>query len=183
METTLLRDTTALLALRGVFFFACRHYVSLSLNSGLRSVIEERDGTGEEGGRGENELNDDSLSFGGSGIDLDVMERGAGGSYKDVVTTSTPPGDGVKVRTSCSTSQDEISLGTSAASSPALSKFAMQPQTMGNVPGMSARRVTLTKSPTSTLYSKLATSVFCVSFSESCMLFTLVLFGEAVSDR
>lgn len=33
------------------------------------------------------------------------------------------------------------------------------------------------------LYSKIATAVFCIAFSESCMLFTLLLFGEIVNDR
>jgi hypothetical protein len=35
----------------------------------------------------------------------------------------------------------------------------------------------------SSFYTKLSTVLFCLSFSESCMLFTLLLFGEAVGDR
>lgn len=33
------------------------------------------------------------------------------------------------------------------------------------------------------LYAKLSTALFCLSFSESCTLFTLLLFGEAVSEQ
>ncbi|GAA5922305.1 Golgi pH regulator family protein [Sporobolomyces koalae] len=33
------------------------------------------------------------------------------------------------------------------------------------------------------IYTKLSTALFCLSFSESCTLFTLLLFGEAVSER
>lgn len=33
------------------------------------------------------------------------------------------------------------------------------------------------------LYARLSSGLFCLSFSESCTLFTLLLFGEAVSER
>jgi len=33
------------------------------------------------------------------------------------------------------------------------------------------------------LYSKLSSVIFCVTFSESCILFTLVLFGSVMEER
>lgn len=46
------------------------------------------------------------------------------------------------------------------------------------------RRV-LSPSPSvlSGVYTKLSTGLFCLAFSESCTLFTLLLFGDVVSDR
>lgn len=34
-----------------------------------------------------------------------------------------------------------------------------------------------------TLYSRLSSLIFCLTFSESCILFTLVLFGNMVNER
>lgn len=39
------------------------------------------------------------------------------------------------------------------------------------------------RTPASRAYSTLSTALFCLSFSESSMLFTLLLFGDAVSER
>ncbi|KAK4054804.1 hypothetical protein OIV83_000728 [Microbotryomycetes sp. JL201] len=41
----------------------------------------------------------------------------------------------------------------------------------------------LISNPAAVTYTRVATVTFCVAFSESCMLFTLLLFGEAVNDR
>ncbi|GAA6036835.1 hypothetical protein JCM8097_006304 [Rhodosporidiobolus ruineniae] len=56
----------------------------------------------------------------------------------------------------------------------------------GTAVGLS-RRDSNTPTPpnksSSLLYSRLASFLFCLSFSESCMLFTLLLFGEVVSEH
>lgn len=166
-------ETTSLFALRAIFFFACRHYVSLSLSQEIRSVIEEGDAAGEASGSGAASGNSDSFdlddpSSSGSGsnaIDLESMERGDAGYYDN-----TPPsGAAGKGKARGGTGNEPDSDSMSSASKGAAAAL--------------RRASPLRQSRTSVLYSKLATSVFCCAFAECGMLFTLVLFGEVLSDR
>lgn len=45
------------------------------------------------------------------------------------------------------------------------------------------RQASPAPSGTSRLYTRLSTGLFCLAFSESCTLFTLLLFGDVISDR
>lgn len=157
---SVLFETALLSMIRGIFFLACRHYVNLSLFSGLRSVIHE-DAT-----------NLDSESPDPGTIQLDDAENG----YFAPSAVSTASGKG---KGRARSNSIEGNGGASGSSNPLLSPRKSQPN----------RRDSGTPPPArpgpggSSALPKLATSLFCLCFSESCMLFTLVLFGEAVGDR
>ncbi|KAL8277334.1 hypothetical protein RQP46_010287 [Phenoliferia psychrophenolica] len=164
--SSVLFETALLSMIRGIFFLACRHYVNLSLFSGLRSVIHE-DAT-----------NSDSESPDPGAIQLEDAENGYFAPSRDDSPSalSTAAGKG-KGRARSNSMEGNASAGGSGV--PLLSPRKSQP-----------RRDSST-SPTpragpggaSSTLPKLATSLFCLCFSESCMLFTLVLFGEAIGDR
>lgn len=188
--SSVLFETTALLCLRSIFFFACRHYVSLSLSSDLRSVIEEDDDVLELENtslllaeEGLSSLPGRSKSSGGGGGEVE-----GGNYYDDDDGSPTRAGGGKgKGRNVHSVELERIEGSTSGSSlppTPTRSKTSspVHSRHHPNTTTASGRRGVKPRQ-TNSLYSKLATSVFCVSFSESCMLFTLVLFGEVISDR
>ncbi|KAK4699495.1 hypothetical protein P7C70_g6765, partial [Phenoliferia sp. Uapishka_3] len=155
-------ETTLLSCLRGIFFLACRHYVNISLFSGLRSVIHE------------DTISSDTDSPDLGVIALDDAENGYFNSSNGLSSSSAAGGSGKGKARARSNSQEENVAGGSGV--PLLSPRKTQPRRDSATPPLRA--------PASTLaYPGLATSLFCLCFSESCMLFTLVLFGEAVGDR
>lgn len=152
---TLLFETTLLSAVRCVYFLVSKHYVNRSLFADLRSVTE--DSCPAEGGGALESPTRATIA---------LEEVVAGGGYSAAAAT----GAGGK--------------GGEGLSAPTLKR--------GNSAGMGKREPTGTTSPGSPkgfnptqqqVYTKLSTTLFCLSFSESCMLFTLLLFGDAVSDR
>ncbi|BGP12881.1 hypothetical protein JCM10213_005165 [Rhodosporidiobolus nylandii] len=154
---SLLVETTLLSLVRLGFFLACRQYVNRSLFSDLRNVIRE-DG-----------LSTDLDDADGEAIQLDDAENGVFG-------TGAGAGGGV----GASSKPREDGLGAAMARKGAGSAAGLS-RRESTPPGPSA--ATAANRASGLLYSRLASALFCLSFSESCMLFTLLLFGEAVSER
>lgn len=153
----LLFETTALFALRAVYFLLCRHFVSLSLFSNLKSVIRE---DGFSTGLESPELGE---------IALEDLEQGIPPS-----PVRAPSSSKGKIRIG---EPGEAGPSSAAAGSPLRPKSHPSPSTAS----LSRRLHASTQQ--NSLYPRMATALFCLSFSESCMLFTLVLFGEAVGDK
>lgn len=180
--SSLLFETAFLVALRGVFFLVCRHFVNVSLFSDLRSVIREDGYNGVLETPDKNEIALDEVEKGGHFPGR--AGAGVGGSSR-----STSPGRGAahgkgRLRSDSTGSGTGGTAGSSlltinarsGASSSAPPGSSPPPS-----PGM-VKKFSLARQQ-NYLYPKLSTSLFCLSFSESCMLFTLVLFGEAVGAR
>ncbi|GAA5850559.1 hypothetical protein JCM9279_007540 [Rhodotorula babjevae] len=153
---------TALLSLvRLALFIACRHYVNKSLFADLRDVIRE-DG-----------LATDLDSPDGGALELEDAEDGYFG------LGAGPGGAGAG--------------GTKAAAAAAARESLHAPGTARRAQGWGSdgRRASLTPGSAGgggtavagRAYTRLSTALFCLSFSESGMLFTLLLFGDAVSAR
>ncbi|KPV78568.1 uncharacterized protein RHOBADRAFT_51020 [Rhodotorula graminis WP1] len=153
---------TALLSLvRLALFIACRHYVNFSLFSDLRSVIRE-DG-----------LATDLDSPDGGALELEDAEDGyfglgAGGG--------AGAGAGKAMAAAARESLHAPGGGGAGAGG------------RGASWGGDGRRGSLTPGGGGTAvagraYTRLSTALFCLSFSESGMLFTLLLFGDVVSAR
>lgn len=155
----LLFQTSLLSLVRAGAFLVARQYVNRSLFADLRSVSE--DATGSE------VL--ESPTRGVIALEEVGGEGSSGSSYFPLVGPSK--GD--------ATSGVGLSLG---AASPR--KGRRESLNGGNSPLPSPNKLAGSSlTAQSRLYSKLSTMLFCLSFSESCMLFTLLLFGEAVNDR
>ncbi|KAI5481899.1 G protein-coupled receptor 89A [Pseudohyphozyma bogoriensis] len=144
-----------LLLLRGIYIMVSRHYVNISLFTDLRSVIHE------DSPSSDSDSPDDLKD-----VQLDDAEQGIFASSSTSPTRAAP-----RAR-----SNSGSNLGAGEAGVPLLSP---------HKPPM-RRNSTDTKGAVrqqNVLYPKLSSSLFCLAFSECTMLFTLVLFGEAVSER
>ncbi|GAA5977295.1 hypothetical protein JCM11641_000056 [Rhodosporidiobolus odoratus] len=152
-EDGVLVETAILSILRLAFFLAARQFVNFSLFSNLRTVIRE-DG-----------LSADLDSPDADEIDLDDAENGYFGVKNGAGSGGTGAGN----------KQREDGLGAASARKGAAA-----------VGGSHRRDTNSTRAAehrsSGVLYSRLSSALFCFSFSESCMLFTLLLFGEAVSE-
>ena len=167
---TLVFETGLLICLRGVYFLVARHYVNVSLFSDLTSVIRE-DGacssgteTPEEGAIALEEAGENSY--------FPISPARATGATGATGTSAT------KGKGRAMPGESAGEAGT--AGSPRGIKFVGATSigalaTPGGT-GAIARKLSASNS----LYPRMSTTLFCLSFSESCMLFTLVLFGEAV---
>lgn len=149
-------ETILLSLVRGIFFLVCRHYVNLSLFSGLKSVIYE-----------------DHLSSDTESPEVIALDDAEGGYFPSSSTSNLLASSKGRAR---SGSLD--GNGAGGVSAPLLSPRKSLPRRDSTSP---------VGYPGSTYggsaYPKLATSLFCLCFSESCMLFTLVLFGEAFGQK
>lgn len=161
-------QTLALCLLRAIFYFFCRHYVNSSLFSNLRSVISQDTSTAVA----------DALDQ--DGIALDELERG------QIPTRSTggscAPHAGLGgmsrgKRSSVDNYDGLLSPGKGTGRKDSSGARALE--TLGG--GAQARTVLAKRQ--NHLYPTLSTGVFCLSFSESCMLFTLVLFGDVLGEK
>ncbi|GAA5919085.1 hypothetical protein JCM1841_003741 [Sporobolomyces salmonicolor] len=152
---------TALLSLFRVgFFLACRQYVNISLFSDLRDVIREDSGS------------TDLDSPDGDAIQLDEAENGyfGGGS-----------GGGAAVAGGAA-KQREDGLGAALVTRAGVRKGSAWSKGDSAGPGAD-EALKERQAGRAALYTTLSTALFCLAFSESCMLFTLLVFGEAVSER
>lgn len=153
---SILLESAALSLIRFAFFLACRQYVNISLFSDLRNVIRE-DGLASdlEDPDGDSiQLEDAENGYFGLSTGAGASGGGAGGSSK-------PREDGLGAamgRKGSVVNRRDSNGGTAAAAAAA-----------SRASGL--------------LYSRLASALFCLAVSESCMLFTLLIFGEAVSER
>jgi hypothetical protein len=150
-------QTTALSLLRLAYFLACRQYVNVSLFSDLRNVIRE-DGLASE-------LEDPD----GESIQLEDAENGYFGLSSGAGPSGAAGGAG-------SSKPREDGLGA------ALSRKGSALNRRDSNGGAAAAAAAASRA-SGLLYSRLASALFCLSVSESCMLFTLLIFGEAVSER
>ncbi|KAM0752890.1 hypothetical protein T439DRAFT_184970 [Meredithblackwellia eburnea MCA 4105] len=174
-QAPVLFETALLTILRAAFFLACRHFVNISLFSGLRQVIHE-DGL----------VSDIESPLDSGAIALDDAENGyfpstsggagAGSSNGSGASSSSVFQSKGRVRTP---SVDGSASPPGGANVPLLSPHKTQPSRRDSNVSLSGKPVI----NSAVAYSKLAKYLFCLCFSESCMLFTLVLFGDAVSDR
>ena len=165
---TLAFETGLLVCLRGVYFLVARHYVNASLFSDLTSVIREDGACGS--GTETPEEGAIALEEAGENSYFPISPARATG-VTGATGTSTAKGKGR------ATSQESV------GESPRGIKF-VGPTSIGALatPG-GAGAVARKLSTQNSLYPRMSTTLFCLSFSESCMLFTLVLFGEAVQPR
>ncbi|GAA6001642.1 hypothetical protein JCM10207_002244 [Rhodosporidiobolus poonsookiae] len=147
-------QSALLSVLRLAFFLACQSYVHRWLFADLREVIRE-DGLAQD-------LDYDSPDI----LELADAENGyfglGGGGGGGGGGTSRAREDG---------------LGAALARKSTL-----------NTPGVNRRDSNTPSSiqasrASGVLYSRLSSALFCLAFSESCMLFTLLLFGEVVSEQ
>jgi len=152
---SVLLETILFSVIRLGYFFACRQYVNISLFSNLRSVIRE------DGGSNDLDSPDGEL------VELEDAENGYFGSRN-----GAPNGTGIDSK--------QREAGQTTALSPAAAT--RRPSAVGKGEGAAGRKVE-GSTTRAQLYTKLSTGLFCLSFSESCMLFTLLLFGEAISER
>lgn len=166
--SNLLFETCFLMLLRSIYFFVCRHFVNVSLLSDLKSVIRE-DGFNPSSDSPERQLE-------GEELELEEAEKGyfpvsANDPDKNVPSSggSTIKGKGRMIPGSTG-GYAGGRRGSGVGEVPDMS------------PGMASKRFAAARQQ-NYLYPKLSTTLFCLSFSESCMLFTLLLFGEAVGDR
>ncbi|GAA5850021.1 hypothetical protein JCM8547_000984 [Rhodosporidiobolus lusitaniae] len=150
---SVLLETSVLSVVRLAFFLACRQYVNVSLFSDLRDVIRE-DG-----------LTTDLDSPDGDSIRLEDAENGYFGL--------SAPGGAAGGTGASRVREDGLGAALSRKGAGAA---------LGRRESNSPAAAAASKS-SGLLYSRLASALFCLSFSESCMLFTLLLFGEAVSER
>jgi len=157
VHDSVLLETVLFSVIRLGYFLACRQYVNISLFSNLRSVIREDQGSS------------DLDSPDGELVELEDAENGYFGSRNG---NGAPNGTGINSK--------QREAGQTTALSPAAAT--RRASTVGKGEGALGRKVegSITRAQ---LYTKLSTGLFCVSFSESCMLFTLLLFGEAISPR
>ncbi|BGP53009.1 hypothetical protein JCM8202_004093 [Rhodotorula sphaerocarpa] len=163
---TLVLETALLVGVRVVYFIACRFYVNAYLFAGLRDVLRE-DGIIEDDDAGESEA-----------IRLEDAEDGVFGGVSSLGSSNGGGGGaGRPLSPSLGKSRDD-GAGTSL-----LPTSVRRPSTLGEVGRKNSASSLYGRSETSRTYSKLATALFCLSFSESSMLFTLLLFGDAVSER
>lgn len=163
---TLVLETALLVGVRVVYFIACRFYVNAYLFAGLRDVLRE-DGIIEDDDAGESEA-----------IRLEDAEDGVFGGVSSLGSSNGGGGGaGRPLSPSLGKSRDD-GAGTSL-----LRTSVRRPSTLGEVGRKNSASSLYGRSETSRTYSKLATALFCLSFSESSMLFTLLLFGDAVSER
>lgn len=151
-------ETVLLSAARLAYFAACRLYVNKSLFADLREVIRE-DG-----------LSSDVDTPDNDAIELDEAE----GGYLGLSGNGGGAGAGGKALLGSRLREDGLGA--------ALNK---RPSVAAAVPD---RRDSLSPGQTGAstagrAYTRLSKALFCLAFSESCMLFTLLLFGDAVSDR
>lgn len=177
--SSFLVQTAFLCLLRGAFFLVCRHYVNISLFSDLRSVIRE-DG-----------FNSALESPDLDSIALDDVEKGYFPLSQNA-SSSRPHTPNGKGRASLDVGGARAGGSSAVSPGPAVTRRESSSGAGGNEsggrvsppssPGSQARSYQLVKQQNH-LYPKLSTSLFCLSFSESSMLFTLVLFGDAVGER
>jgi len=156
-SSSLFVETAILSAIRCIFILVSRRYVNKFLFADLRSVTEE---AYPEGGVLE------SPTRANIALEEVTTEVGAGGSYGGGGSAAAGGKDGAGLSAPSlkrSNSGNGMSRRDSGTSSPLGGKGL----------GASQQQV----------YTKLSTTLFCLSFSESCMLFTLLLFGDAVTDR
>ncbi|GAA5831859.1 hypothetical protein JCM11251_003913 [Rhodosporidiobolus azoricus] len=154
---SLFLESTLLSVLRLAFFLACRQYVNISLFSDLRQVIRE-DG-----------LAADLDSPDGDAIQLEDAENGYFG------LSGTGGGGGVSaVAGGSGKGAREDGLGAALSRKSVAAGLQRRDSTSPAPPGANKA--------SGVLYSRLATVLFCLSFSECCMLFTLLIFGEVVSE-
>lgn len=179
-------ETTFLFALRAAFFLLCKHYVTISLFSDLRSVIHEDAQSSEVDSP---DIVDDVEQSGPP----PATAGGGGGNYfagRDSKTGANGGGGGAislpllspKSR-AAARSDLPSSVSINIGPIPSGSINVIDPPSS---PSLARRGSTATGNNTrqqNVLYPKLSTSLFCLSFSESSMLFTLVLFGDVVSER
>ncbi|BGP44922.1 hypothetical protein JCM10450v2_000737 [Rhodotorula kratochvilovae] len=155
-SSSLLVETALLSCVRLALFVACRHYVNISLFSDLRDVIRE-DG-----------LATDLDSPDGDAVELEDAENGYFGLSAGAGGGAAAGGAGKAAR------DREDGLGAAVGrKSPALDAARRASLAVGLGGSTVAGRA----------YTKLSTALFCLSFSESGMLFTLLLFGDVVSER
>lgn len=153
-------ETALLSAARLAYFAVCRLYVNKSLFADLREVIRE-DG-----------LSSDVDTPNGEAIELDEAE----GGYLGLSGNGGGAGAGAGAKSSLASRLREDGLG--AALSKRASPSAAVPDRRDSLsPGQTG------VSTAGRAYTRLSKALFCLAFSESCMLFTLLLFGDAVSDR
>ncbi|KAM0793127.1 hypothetical protein ACM66B_000605 [Microbotryomycetes sp. NB124-2] len=149
-------QTVILTGFRLAFVTAARRYVQQRLFNDLRQVEQDSSGAAHQ-----DKLLESPSSKSQSQLPLDDLASIAG----DEDETQQQP-------------QHQSALG-----------LGLPPSLQRNSPA--ATRQSLHSSPKSVsssstataLYTRVATVTFCLAFSESCMLFTLLLFGEAVNDR
>ncbi|GAA5914418.1 hypothetical protein JCM6882_008226 [Rhodosporidiobolus microsporus] len=154
---SLLIETALLSLVRLAYFLACRQYVAVSLFSDLRQVIRE-DG-----------LTPDLDSPDGDAIQLEDAENGYFGAGAGGGGGSSGGGLGAAGK-----GTREDGLGAAMARKSVATGLQRRDSNSPAPPGASK---------SSGLYSNLASALFCLSFSESCMLFTLLIFGEVVNER
>jgi len=157
---------TALLSLvRLALFIACRHYVNKSLFSDLRNVIREdglaTDLDSPDGGALELEDAEDGYF----GLGAGAGGAGAGGTKAAAAAARE------------SLHAPGVGLGAGRRAQGWGSDGRRGSLTPGGSAGGSGTAVA------GRAYTRLSTALFCLSFSESGMLFTLLLFGDAVSAR
>jgi hypothetical protein len=154
---SILLETTVLSVVRLAFFLACRQYVNISLFSDLRNVIREDGNT--------TDLEDPD----GDSIELEDAENGYFG-------LSSGAGSSGAAGAAGGSKPREDGLGA------ALSRKGTGLNRRDSNGGAAAAAAAANRA-SGLLYSRLASALFCLSVSESCMLFTLLIFGEAVSER
>ncbi|SCZ90126.1 BZ3500_MvSof-1268-A1-R1_Chr1-3g01792 [Microbotryum saponariae] len=178
-------ETAALTLLRSTFFVVASRYVNVSLFVDLRSVSEDSTLAAplESPSRGAialEEIDDEANTSNGSAllnlgpsIGTSSHAGGAGGGASAGTGTGGTGNNGA--------SNTKIGISSALPQSPTV-----RTKRLGTNPPRKESSAVLpsgTKGSSSAVYTRSATALFCLAFSESSMLFTLLLFGDAVSDR
>lgn len=166
---SILIQTLFLILLRIIYFFACQYFVKFTLLKDLNQVIKQDSG-------GSNSLEDE---------EEDELELG----YFSTASTSSSNSNGSSNGSSStnltsSSNRDGLVGSPIRANRGAATKIPTSSNSIGNeFNNINLNDSTSNKKQQNSIYPKLSTILFCLSFSECCMLFTLLIFGEVVGSR
>lgn len=176
VEESILLQTFFLILLRIVYFLISQYFVKISLLTDLNSVIQEDSGNINVTGINNQELEDE--------LELEEAERG----YFSTTINNNSNG-------SNSSSRDNLLGGSPIRNNSLTSNKIKINRRESDLPGLNNNHnnsinldgtsnfTLLKRQSNNSFYPKVSTILFCLSFSESCMLFTLLLFGEVVNQR
>ncbi|KDE09600.1 hypothetical protein MVLG_00008 [Microbotryum lychnidis-dioicae p1A1 Lamole] len=189
--SSVLWETAALTLLRSTFFVVASRYVNVSLFVDLRSVSEDSTLAAplESPSRGAialEEIDDEANTSNGSAllslgpsIGSSTHAGVAGGGASSGTGTGTGTGTGGTGNNGASNTKIGISSALPQSPTVRTKRLGTDPPRKESSAGLPSG----SKGSSSAVYMRSATALFCLAFSESSMLFTLLLFGDAVSDK
>ncbi|SCV68300.1 BQ2448_421 [Microbotryum intermedium] len=178
-------ETAALTLLRSTFFVVASRYVNVSLFVDLKTVSEDSSLVAplESPSRGAIALEEvDGPEAGSSNCSTALLNLGSSigsSGYGGGAGGGAGPGTGTGAGTGASSTK----AGISSALPPSPTVRTKRPGSNASRKESSVMLPSGVKGTSSEVYTRSASALFCLAFSESSMLFTLLLFGDAVSDR